>query len=84
MRYWLLLIAYGLIAVHCEAQSLPFVFGVENTGFHLDKPVMPAPDQLPVVRELPDALEGVSSFSDCLFCLLVFSKVNFIGVINDG
>ena len=64
MRYWLLLIAYGLIAVHCEAQSLPFVFGVENTGFHLDKPVMPAPDQLPVIRELHNALEGVGSFAD--------------------
>ena len=52
-----------LLAVGCWAQ-VPLVFGVENTGFHLDKPVMPAPDQLPVVRELPDALEGVSTFAD--------------------
>ena len=46
------------------AQNVPLVFGVENTGFHLGKPVMPAPDQLPVIRELPDALEGVGSFAD--------------------
>ena len=52
-----------LLAVGCWAQ-VPLVFGVENTGFHLEKPVMPAPDQLPVIRELPDALEGVSTFAD--------------------
>ena len=52
-----------LLAVGCWAQ-VPLVFGVENTGFHLEKPVMPAPDQLPVIRELPDAVEGVSTFAD--------------------
>ena len=58
-----LAVSCWLLAVGCWAQ-VPLVFGVENTGFHLDKPVMPAPDQLPVVRELPDALEGVSTFAD--------------------
>jgi hypothetical protein len=44
--------------------SLPLVFGVENTGFHLEKPVMPALDKLPVIKELPDALQGVGNFAD--------------------
>ena len=54
----------SLVANHSVAQNVPLVFGVENTGFHLEKPVMPAPDQLPVIRELPDALQGVSTFAD--------------------
>ena len=64
MRYWLLIIAYGLIAICCEAQNVPLVYGVENTGFHLKKPKMTAPDKLPVIRELPDALQGVGNFAD--------------------
>ena len=63
---WLLAVLCGAecgVANCCWAQ-VPLVFGVENTGFHLDKPVMPAPDQLPVIRELPNALEGVSTFAD--------------------
>ena len=64
MRYWLLIIAYGLIAICCEAQNVPLVYGVENTGFHLKKPKMAAPEKLPVIRELPNALEGVKKFSD--------------------
>lgn len=46
------------------AQDPPLVYSVEHTGKHLAKPVMPEPDQLPVVRELPDALAGVASFAD--------------------
>ena len=66
MRFLLLAVCYWLLANSCMGQntSLPLVFGVENTGFHLDKPVMPAPDKLPVIRELPDALEGVGNFAD--------------------
>ena len=44
--------------------DIPRVYEVENTGSQLTKPVMPEPDQLPVIRELPDALEGVNSFAD--------------------
>ncbi len=58
-----LAVSFLLLAFGSWAQ-VPLVFGVENMGFHLDKPVMPAPDQLPVIRELPNALEGVSSFAD--------------------
>ena len=46
------------------AQTVPLVYGVENTAFHLKKPKMAAPEKLPVIRELPDALEGVKKFSD--------------------
>ena len=63
VKKFYLAVSCWLLAVGCWAQ-VPLVFGVENTGFHLEKPVMPAPDQLPVVRELPDALEGVSTFAD--------------------
>ena len=63
---WLRLLtaACWLLAGNAMAQQVPRVFGVENTGCHLEKPAMPAPDALPVIRELPDALEGVSTFAD--------------------
>ncbi len=60
----LLTAACWLLAGNAMAQQVPRVFGVENTGCHLEKPAMPAPDALPVIRELPDALEGVSTFAD--------------------
>ena len=54
-----------LMALVVQGQSdIPLVYDVENTGARLAKPVMPEPDQLPVIRELPDALEGVASFAD--------------------
>jgi len=40
------------------------VYDVEHTGSKMPKPMMPAADELPIVRELPDALEGVTSFAD--------------------
>ena len=43
--------------------DIPRVYEVENTGSQLALPVMPEPDQLPVIRELPDALEGVTSYA---------------------
>ena len=47
-----------------QRNRLPLVYSVENTGAQYDAPVMAAPNELPVVRELPDALEGVSGFAD--------------------
>ena len=53
------------MALMVQGQSdIPRVYDVENTGARLEKPVMPEPDQLPVIRELPDPLEGVASFAD--------------------
>ena len=60
----LLIAACWLLAGNAMAQQVPRVFGVENTGCHLEKPAMPAPDALPIIRELPDALEGVNTFAD--------------------
>lgn len=54
----------ALIPTKGWAQNPPLVYPVEHTGKHFAKPVMPEPDQLPVIHELPDALEGVASFSD--------------------
>lgn len=62
--YLTLLFVPALIPTKGWAQNPPLVYPVEHTGKHFAKPVMPEPDQLPVIRELPDALEGVASFSD--------------------
>ena len=42
----------------------PLVYSQEHTGSHYATPDMPAPEQLAEQRELPDALQGVSSFAD--------------------
>ena len=47
-----------------QRNRFPLVYSVENTGAQYDAPVMAAPNELPVVRDLPDALEGVSGFAD--------------------
>lgn len=43
---------------------IPLVYDAEHTGSQFAVPEMPAADQLPIIRELPDALESVTSFSD--------------------
>lgn len=53
----------GLSACQSD-KSIPLVYEVENTGAGYALPVMPTVANLPVVRELPDALEGVNSFGD--------------------
>ena len=45
-------------------ESIPMVYDVENTGAGYALPVMPTVADLPVIKELPDALEGVKDFSD--------------------
>lgn len=62
--YLSFLVAPTLCPTQALAQDPPLVYSVEHTGSHFAKPAMPEPDQLPVVRELPDALEGVASFAD--------------------
>ena len=47
-----------------QSQKIPLVYDVENTGANFAAPAMPTVDQLPVIRELPDPLTGVSSFAD--------------------
>ncbi len=64
MRTLIFAVGFLLLALSSRGQDIPAVYGVENTGFHLPKPVMPVPDELPVIRDLPNALEGVSHFTD--------------------
>ena len=68
IRMWwprtVLFFIFSLLFSPVGAQNVPLVYGVENTGFHLKKPKMAAPEKLPVIRELPNALEGVKKFSD--------------------
>ena len=52
------------VAVQAQRHQPPLVYTVEHTGAAFEAPRMPAPDALPVIRELPDALEGVKSFGD--------------------
>lgn len=53
-----------MIGMPAWAQSIPLVYDVENTGRHYAEPLMPEPSQLPIIQELPDALEDVTSIAD--------------------
>lgn len=53
----------GLFACQSD-KPVPLVYEVENTGAGYAVPVMPTVADLPVIHELPDALEGVDDFSD--------------------
>jgi len=56
----------GMVALAaCQSERpVPLVYEVENTGAGYAVPVMPMVADLPVIRELPDALEGVEYFGD--------------------
>ena len=58
----------ALIALAGTAQTEPgippLVYEQENTGAHFAWPSMPSVSELPVLHELPDALQGVNSFAD--------------------
>ena len=53
-----------MIGIPAWTQSIPLVYDVENTGRQYAAPLMPEPNQLPIIQELPDALEDVTSFAD--------------------
>lgn len=54
-----------LTSVVVNAQNtISQVYDDENSGSHLPLPVMLPANELPVVEELPDALDGVSTFAD--------------------
>ena len=57
-----LLALMTMTTASAQKNDLPLVYDVENTGSKFAAPAMPAADQLPVIRELPDALEGVKKF----------------------
>jgi endo-1,4-beta-D-glucanase Y len=62
MKRLFLLFASTLLTLGASAQ--PCVYDQENTGAKYALKKFTAPDKLPVIRELPDALEGVNSFDD--------------------
>ena len=67
MRHFLsmmTLIWAGFMPVQAQKGGLPLTFGVENTGAAFPKPQLPPAASLPEVRQLPDPLEGVSSYAD--------------------
>ena len=66
MRNSMIITLLALVALMTQAQNSipPFVYTAENTGSHFAPPALPAPDQLPIICELPDPLEGVNDFAD--------------------
>ena len=53
-----------MTAASAQKTNVPLVYDVEHTGSQFAAPKMPGVDKLPVVRDLPNALEGVRSFKD--------------------
>ena len=60
-----LLLIMGALTGRAQQVEVPLVYNVENTGSRYEAPMMPDASQLPMIRELPDALEGVTTFADC-------------------
>ncbi|MCR5679504.1 MAG: glycoside hydrolase [Prevotella sp.] len=58
------ILSLALAATALTQAQIPLVYDVENTGSRFPQPKMPAAEKLPIVKELPDALEGVGSFAD--------------------
>lgn len=54
----------ALCAQAQQGGQLPLRYQVENTGAAFAKPAMPAANELPVIKDLPDPLKGVNGFSD--------------------
>lgn len=53
-----------MVCLSTTAMAQPQVYDQENTGSRFALKKFKAPEKLPVIRELPNALEGVSSFED--------------------
>jgi hypothetical protein len=59
-----------LMLIDVSAQTLPLVYGVENTGADYPTPPLPSFNQLPIIQPLPDPFmwaDGrgrISNFSD--------------------
>ena len=62
--FFIVYLLFSECAFVSAQREVPLVYDVENTGSNYARPVLPAPEELPVIHELPDALEGVSSFAD--------------------
>ena len=65
-KYGIFLLMLLTASASVQAQSVepPLVYTVENTGAKFKAPKLPAPEKLPIIRELPDPLQGVKSFQD--------------------
>ena len=61
MRFTITILA-ALAAIQLQAQ--PRVYDKENTGVAYMMKEFKAPTELPVIQDLPDALEGVKNFGD--------------------
>ncbi len=53
-----------MLAMGCFAFAQPRVYPSENTGIQYQKPIKTSFKKLPVMKELPNALEGVKDFGD--------------------
>jgi len=57
-----LLVVVSSTTMQAQTKPLPLVYDVENTGARYKAPKMKTIDELPIIRQLPDALEGVKNF----------------------
>lgn len=62
--FFIVYLLFSECAFVSAQREVPLVYDVENTGSNYARPILPALEELPVIHELPDALEGVSSFAD--------------------
>ena len=53
-----------MVCLSATAMAQPQVYDQENTGSRYALKKFTAPEKLPVIRELPNALEGVKNFED--------------------
>jgi hypothetical protein len=57
ISYRWLAILFFCLATNTQAQQVPYVYSVENTGAHYPKPILPTLAELPVVETLPNPLQ---------------------------
>jgi hypothetical protein len=59
-----LLLAMAPLSGMADEPEVPLVFKAENTFALYKKPALPSADKLPIIRELPDPLNGVKKYKD--------------------
>ena len=59
-----IVLIFATVTIQGQDARIPLVYDVENTGSRFAPPVMPEPERLPLIYELPDPLEGLIGFGD--------------------
>ena len=70
----LLMVMAPMTAIAQSGDKVPLVMNAENTFAKYAKPALPAVEKLPVIKELPNPLQGVKKYKDW---------ESFVGNVND-